>query len=150
MPSVTDYRECTRCHLGGPPLPGVSGRVDDRDNRRKPNLVGYEALPPQLDVGTPTWEYVDRLRAITKGKLFITLGKITTLLDTTDRFFTPLSRSASIRASGMPHRPKPPTASVWPSATMSLSASAAEEKTLFTQISCCGMEWVYDTTYSNT
>jgi hypothetical protein len=38
------------------------------------------------------------------------------LLEMTVRFFTPLSRSASISASGMPHRPKPPTASSWPSA----------------------------------
>ena len=36
-----DTRTCTKCHLGGAPLPGISGRVDDRDNRRKPNLVGY-------------------------------------------------------------------------------------------------------------
>lgn len=66
-----DTRECTRCHLGGAPLPGVSGRVDDRDNRRKPNLVGYDTSKPQLDTGTPTWEYVDRLRSVTKGKLFL-------------------------------------------------------------------------------
>ena len=66
-----DTRECTRCHLGGPPLPGVSGRVDDRDNRRKPNLNGYDSLPPQLDKGTPSWEYVDRLRAVTKGQLWL-------------------------------------------------------------------------------
>ena len=38
---------------------------------------------------------------------------------------TPESRSAAISASGMPHRPKPPTANVCPSLTMSLSASAA-------------------------
>jgi hypothetical protein len=39
------------------------------------------------------------------------------LLEMTVRSFTPLSRRASISASGMPHRPKPPTASSWPSAT---------------------------------
>jgi (S)-2-hydroxy-acid oxidase len=66
-----DTRECTRCHLGGAPLPGVSGRVDDRDNRRKPNLVGYDTTKRQIDTGTPTWEYVDRLRGVTKGKLFL-------------------------------------------------------------------------------
>jgi hypothetical protein len=32
------------------------------------------------------------------------------LFEMTVRFLTPLSRSASISASGMPHRPKPPTA----------------------------------------
>lgn len=66
-----DTRDCTKCHLGGAPLPGVSGRVDDRDNRRKPNLVGYEKLPPQLEKGTPTWEFVDRLKQSTSMKVLI-------------------------------------------------------------------------------
>ncbi len=66
-----DTRECTKCHLGGAPLPGVSGRVDDRDNRRKPNLVGYEKLPPQLEKGTPTWEFVDRLKQSTSMKVLL-------------------------------------------------------------------------------
>lgn len=66
-----DTRECIRCHLGGAPLPGISGRVDDRDNRRKPNLVGYQSLPPALEVGTPTWEYIDRLKNATKMKVLI-------------------------------------------------------------------------------
>jgi len=66
-----DTRDCTKCHLGGAPLPGVSGRVDDRDNRRKPNLVGYEKLPPQLEKGTPTWEFVDRLKQSTSMKVLL-------------------------------------------------------------------------------
>ncbi len=66
-----DDRTCTRCHLGGAPLPGVSGRVDDRDNRRKPNLVGYEKLPPMLEKGTPTWEFIDRLKNTTSMKVLI-------------------------------------------------------------------------------
>lgn len=66
-----DTRTCTKCHLGGAPLPGVSGRVDDRDNRRKPNLVGYEALPPVLEKGTPTWEFVDRLKNTTSMKVLL-------------------------------------------------------------------------------
>ncbi|MCA0374362.1 MAG: alpha-hydroxy-acid oxidizing protein [Gemmatimonadetes bacterium] len=66
-----DTRECTRCHLGGAPLPGVSGRVDDRDNRRKPNLVGYDTTRRQLDTGTPTWAYVDRIRQATKAKVWL-------------------------------------------------------------------------------
>jgi isopentenyl diphosphate isomerase/L-lactate dehydrogenase-like FMN-dependent dehydrogenase len=66
-----DTRDCIKCHLGGAPLPGVSGRVDDRDNRRKPNLVGYEKLPPQLEKGTPTWEYVDRLKQSTSMKVLL-------------------------------------------------------------------------------
>jgi len=41
------------------------------------------------------------------------------------RPFTPESRSAAISASGMPHRPKPPTAMVWPSFTTPASALAA-------------------------
>lgn len=66
-----DDRTCTRCHLGGAPLPGVSGRVDDRDNRRKPNLVGYQKLPPVLEKGTPTWEFIDRLKNSTKMKVLV-------------------------------------------------------------------------------
>lgn len=66
-----DTRECIKCHLGGPPLPGVSGRVDDRDNRRKPNLVGYDTLPPQLEKGTPTWEFIDRLKQATRMRVLV-------------------------------------------------------------------------------
>lgn len=66
-----DTPDCIKCHLGGPPLPGVSGRVDDRDNRRKPNLVGYRALPPQFEQGTPTWEFVDRLKQSTSMKVLL-------------------------------------------------------------------------------
>ena len=66
-----DTRTCTKCHLGGAPLPGVSGRVDDRDNRRKPNLVGYQKLTPIPEVGTPTWEFVDRLKQSTNMKVLI-------------------------------------------------------------------------------
>ncbi len=66
-----DSRTCTDCHLGGAPLPGVSGRVDDRDNRRKPNLVGYPPVPPIPEVGTPTWEFIDRLKNATRMKVLI-------------------------------------------------------------------------------
>ncbi|MBY0488750.1 MAG: alpha-hydroxy-acid oxidizing protein [Gemmatimonadaceae bacterium] len=66
-----DTRECIKCHLGGAPLPGVSGRVDDRDNRRKPNLVGYDTTAHQIDKGTPTWEYVDRIRQSTSMKVWV-------------------------------------------------------------------------------
>ncbi len=66
-----DTRTCTKCHLGGAPLPGVSGRVDDRDNRRKPNLVGYQTLTPVPEVGTPSWEFIKRLKASTKMKVLI-------------------------------------------------------------------------------
>lgn len=69
--SRKDTRECTRCHLGGPPLPGLTGRLDDRDNRRKPMLNGYDSLPPQLEAGTPTWEFVDRLRQSTRMKVLL-------------------------------------------------------------------------------
>lgn len=66
-----DTRTCTKCHLGGAPLPGVSGRVDDRDNRRKPNLVGYKDTTPIPEVGTPTWEFVDRLKQATGMKVLL-------------------------------------------------------------------------------
>jgi isopentenyl diphosphate isomerase/L-lactate dehydrogenase-like FMN-dependent dehydrogenase len=66
-----DTRTCTKCHLGGAPLPGVSGRVDDRDNRRKPNLVGYPKVTPIPEVGTPTWEFIDRLKQSTSMKVLV-------------------------------------------------------------------------------
>ncbi len=66
-----DTRHCVDCHKGGAPLPGVSGRVDDRDNRRKPNLVGYPKVTPIPEVGTPTWEFIDRLKNATKMKVLI-------------------------------------------------------------------------------
>ena len=66
-----DTRNCVDCHKGGAPLPGVSGRVDDRDNRRKPNLVGYPKVTPIPEVGTPTWEFIDRLKNATRMKVLI-------------------------------------------------------------------------------
>lgn len=66
-----DTRSCTKCHLGGAPLPGISGRVDDRDNRRKPNLVGYPKVASIPEVGTPTWEFIDRLKNATRMKVLI-------------------------------------------------------------------------------
>jgi isopentenyl diphosphate isomerase/L-lactate dehydrogenase-like FMN-dependent dehydrogenase len=65
-----DTRRCTDCHLGGPPLPGMS-RMDARDNRRKPNLVDYEERTPMPEVGTLTWEFVDRLRNATRMKVLL-------------------------------------------------------------------------------
>ncbi|MES2176305.1 MAG: alpha-hydroxy acid oxidase [Gemmatimonadota bacterium] len=67
-----DARTCKNCHLGGAPLPGLTGKVDvDRDNRRKPNLYGYEKRTPIPEVGTPTWEYVDRIRNATQMKVLV-------------------------------------------------------------------------------
>jgi 4-hydroxymandelate oxidase len=65
-----DKRICSSCHLGGAPLPGIKGGSTG-DNRRKPNLNGYPTLPPILEVGTPSWEFVDRLKASTKMKVLI-------------------------------------------------------------------------------
>lgn len=65
-----DKRTCSACHLGGAPLPGVKG-ASIGDNRRKPNLNGYPTLSPIPEVGTPTWEFVDRLKAATNMKVLI-------------------------------------------------------------------------------
>jgi 4-hydroxymandelate oxidase len=65
-----DKRVCSSCHLGGAPLPGIKGGSMG-DNRRKPNLNGYPTLTPIPEVGTPSWEFVDRLKASTKMKVFI-------------------------------------------------------------------------------
>lgn len=65
-----DPRHCTDCHLGGAPLPGVMS-ANDVDIRRKPNLVGYPVVPKIPEVGPPTWEFVDRLKASTTMKVLI-------------------------------------------------------------------------------
>ncbi|MDA1080064.1 MAG: alpha-hydroxy acid oxidase [Gemmatimonadetes bacterium] len=66
-----DSRDCSQCHSGGAPVPGRSGRVDDRDNRRKPALAEFVPGTPIPEVGTPTWEFVQRLRDSTKMKVLI-------------------------------------------------------------------------------
>jgi isopentenyl diphosphate isomerase/L-lactate dehydrogenase-like FMN-dependent dehydrogenase len=66
-----DTRDCSTCHAGGRPRPGISGRVDDRDNRRKPMLADLapgEAIP---EMGTPTWDLVKRMKDTTTMKVFI-------------------------------------------------------------------------------
>jgi len=65
-----DKRTCSACHLGGAPVPGVRGATLG-DNRRKPNLNGYPAVTPILEVGTPSWEFIDRLKAATSMKVLI-------------------------------------------------------------------------------
>ncbi|HMA02201.1 MAG: alpha-hydroxy acid oxidase [Gemmatimonas sp.] len=65
-----DTRTCSNCHLGGAPLPGIKGGSTG-DNRRKPNLNGYPSLPPIPEVGTPSWDFVDRLKASTKMKVLL-------------------------------------------------------------------------------
>jgi 4-hydroxymandelate oxidase len=67
-----DTRTCTNCHLGGAPLPGATGRVNElRDNRRKPAIADIQPDTPAPEVGTPTWEFVKRLRDATTMKVFI-------------------------------------------------------------------------------
>jgi isopentenyl diphosphate isomerase/L-lactate dehydrogenase-like FMN-dependent dehydrogenase len=68
---LRDTRECSTCHAGGRPQPGISGRVDDRDNRRKPALAELAPGEPIPEVGTPTWDFVKRLKDTTRMKVFI-------------------------------------------------------------------------------
>jgi isopentenyl diphosphate isomerase/L-lactate dehydrogenase-like FMN-dependent dehydrogenase len=68
----TDTRTCTNCHLGGAPLPGATGRVNElRDNRRKPAIADLKPDQPSPEVGTPTWDWVKRLQDSTTMKVFI-------------------------------------------------------------------------------
>jgi isopentenyl diphosphate isomerase/L-lactate dehydrogenase-like FMN-dependent dehydrogenase len=69
--AVNDTRDCIRCHAGGRPAPGISGRVDDRDNRRKPALAVPVPGTPIPEVGTPTWDYVKRIKDTTSMKVFV-------------------------------------------------------------------------------
>lgn len=65
-----DTRDCIDCHLSNP-MPGISGRVDDRDNRRKPALANKYPGVPQIDASLPTWEYVKRIKDTTAMKVFV-------------------------------------------------------------------------------
>lgn len=69
--ALQDSRDCSRCHAGGRPAPGISGRVDDRDNRRKPMLAEFAPGTPQPEVGTPTWDFVKRLKDATNMNVFL-------------------------------------------------------------------------------
>jgi 4-hydroxymandelate oxidase len=67
-----DTRDCAQCHLGGAPMPGLSGRVNElRDNSRKPMIADLIAAPPRPETTIPTWEFVRRLRDSTTMKVFI-------------------------------------------------------------------------------
>ncbi len=69
---MLDRRDCTACHKGGRPLPGQSGDVAGRiDNSRKPMLAGLEPGTPQPEAGTPTWEFVRRLKDATGMKVWL-------------------------------------------------------------------------------
>jgi 4-hydroxymandelate oxidase len=65
-----DTRTCTACHIGGAPVPGVRATITG-DNRRKPMLNGYPPVTPIPEVGTPSWEFIDRLKAATSMKVLI-------------------------------------------------------------------------------
>jgi isopentenyl diphosphate isomerase/L-lactate dehydrogenase-like FMN-dependent dehydrogenase len=45
--------------------------VDDRDNRRKPALANPAPGAPIPEVGTPTWDYVKRIKDTTTMKVFV-------------------------------------------------------------------------------
>jgi len=67
-----DTRTCTNCHQGGPPMPGISGRVNEsRDNRRKPAIADLQPDTPIPEIGTPTWDFIKRLQDSTTMKVFI-------------------------------------------------------------------------------
>jgi len=67
-----DTRDCTTCHAGGnPTIATGTGSVDGRDSRRKPMLADLLAPAGSPEIGTPTWDYVKRLKDATGMKLFL-------------------------------------------------------------------------------
>jgi 4-hydroxymandelate oxidase len=66
-----DTRNCENCHLGGRPRPGIEGGGLRTDVRRKPMLSGLVPGDPAPEVGTPTWDFVKRMRDATPMKVFI-------------------------------------------------------------------------------
>jgi isopentenyl diphosphate isomerase/L-lactate dehydrogenase-like FMN-dependent dehydrogenase len=69
--ALADSRDCAVCHKGGKPAPGLSGLVGNADNRRKPMLAEFAPGPPMPEVGTPTWDFVRRLKDATTMKVFV-------------------------------------------------------------------------------
>jgi len=67
----TDTRQCSTCHLGGNPAPGRSGKVEQADNRRRPMLAQEYPGTRIPEVGTPTWDFVKRLKDATSMKVLI-------------------------------------------------------------------------------
>jgi isopentenyl diphosphate isomerase/L-lactate dehydrogenase-like FMN-dependent dehydrogenase len=68
---TVDTRNCENCHIGGRPRPGVEGSAVRQDTRRKPAIAGIVPGERAPEVGTPTWEFVKRLRDATSMKVFI-------------------------------------------------------------------------------
>jgi 4-hydroxymandelate oxidase len=64
-----DTRTCSNCHSGGNPRPGMVG-IDARDNRRKPMLADFP-VTTATEPGTPTWDYIKRIRDATTMKVLI-------------------------------------------------------------------------------
>ncbi|MGH9887703.1 MAG: alpha-hydroxy acid oxidase [bacterium] len=70
--SREDTRQCTSCHLGGAPMPGRgNGGNAGNDNRRKPMLAGLEPGPTAIDPGSPTWDYIKRIKDTTTMKVLV-------------------------------------------------------------------------------
>ena len=69
--ALRDERDCAKCHAGGRPAPGISGQIDDRDNRRKPMVAEFAPGTPIPEIGTPTWDFVRRMRDATSMKVFL-------------------------------------------------------------------------------
>ena len=65
-----DTRNCIDCHPDGPPVPGLRGAALG-NSARKPNLNAFAAATPIPEVGAPTWEFVDRLKASTSMKILL-------------------------------------------------------------------------------
>jgi 4-hydroxymandelate oxidase len=70
---AADSRDCSACHRGGRPRPGLLGLVGvGEDNRRKPMLSALEPVAqPQPEAGIPTWEFVKRLKGSTAMKVIL-------------------------------------------------------------------------------
>ena len=70
---AADSRDCSACHRGGRPKPGLLGMIGvGEDNRRKPMLSALVPVAqPQPEAGIPTWEFVKRLKDSTTMKVIL-------------------------------------------------------------------------------
>ncbi len=67
-----DPRKCENCHTGGKPRPGILGGALVQDVRRKPMLADLVTTGERVpEAGTPTWEFVKRLKDSTTMRVFI-------------------------------------------------------------------------------
>jgi isopentenyl diphosphate isomerase/L-lactate dehydrogenase-like FMN-dependent dehydrogenase len=64
-----DTRQCTQCHEVSPT--SAPGRIDNSDFRHHPMVAQFAPEPAAPEAGTPTWDYIKRLKDASSMKVLI-------------------------------------------------------------------------------